>query len=420
MKRPSDEKASIFTIGFGVVLLWVALVSGCSRRPTGSSSAPIQPALKIGVLTDMSGPYADLSGKGSVEAAKMAVEDFGGKVQGRPIEVVFADHQNKADIASTLARQWLDVDKVDVFVDVVTSSVALAVNELVRGANKVMLASGPATSDLTGKACSPNTIHWTYDTWALANGTGKAVVEAGGDTWFFITADYAFGQALERDTTAVIKAGGGRVVGSVRHPLNTPDFSSFLLQAQSSKAKIIGFANAGTDLSNAIKQGYEFGITKKGQRMAGLLVNMIDVHALGLTVAAGLRLTEPFYWDTSDGTRAWSKRFAEKREGRMPGMIQAGVYSSVMHYLKAVDALKDSSDGKAIVLKMKDMPTDDPLFGKGMVRIDGRKIHPMYLFEVKTPQESKGPWDYYKLVRTIPAEEAFRPLSDGQCPLVNK
>jgi branched-chain amino acid transport system substrate-binding protein len=368
----------------------------------------------------MSGPYADLSGKGSVEAAKMAVEDFGGKVQGRPIEVVFADHQNKADIASTLARQWLDVDKVDVFVDVVTSSVALAVNELVRGANKVMLASGPATSDLTGKACSPNTIHWTYDTWALANGTGKAVVEAGGDTWFFITADYAFGQALERDTTAVIKAGGGRVVGSVRHPLNTPDFSSFLLQAQSSKAKIIGFANAGTDLSNAIKQGYEFGITKKGQRMAGLLVNMIDVHALGLTVAAGLRLTEPFYWDTSDGTRAWSKRFAEKREGRMPGMIQAGVYSSVMHYLKAVDALKDSSDGKAIVLKMKDMPTDDPLFGKGMVRIDGRKIHPMYLFEVKTPQESKGPWDYYKLVRTIPAEEAFRPLSDGQCPLVNK
>ncbi|MCS6779750.1 MAG: ABC transporter substrate-binding protein [Geminicoccaceae bacterium] len=373
--------------------------------------------VRIGVLNDQSSLYADITGRGSVVAAQMAVEDFGGKVKGAPIEVTFADHQNKPDVGSNVARQWYDTDGVDVIVDVPTSSVALAINEVTREKNKVFLVSGAATSDLTGAKCSPNTVHWTYDTWALANGTGSAIVQTGGDSWFFLTADYAFGHALERDTAAVVTKNGGKVLGAVRHPLNNPDFSSYLLQAQGSKAKIIGLANAGGDTINSIKQAAEFGIVAGGQNLAGLLVFISDVHGLGLQTAQGLILTESFYWDLNDSTRAWSKRFAERMNGRVPTMVQAGVYAAVTHYLKALDALGADGDGKAVVEKMKAMPTDDPLFGKGEIRKDGRKLHPMYLFEVKKPAESKGPWDYYKLKATIPADKAFRPLAEGNCPL---
>ena len=375
--------------------------------------------IKIGVLNDQSGTYADLAGPGSVVAARMAVEDFGAARKGMKVEILAADHQNKPDVGSQIARQWYDVDKVDVIMDVPTSSVVLAVNQIAREKNKALIVSTGATSDLTGKACSPNAIHWTYDTWALANGTGSAIVKTGGDTWFFLTADYAFGHALERDTEAVVVKNGGKVLGKVRHPFPTADFSSFLLQAQASKAKIIGLANAGADTTNAIKQGAEFGIVKGGQQFAGLLVFLTDVHALGLEKAQGLLLTEAFYWDLNDQTRAWSRRFAERHKGAMPTMAQAGVYSAVLHYLKAVEALK-SDDGPRVIAKMKEMPTDDPVFGKGMVRADGRHIHPMYLFEVKKPSESKGPWDYYKLRSTIPADQAFRPMDQGDCPLVKK
>lgn len=376
--------------------------------------------VKIGVLNDRSGLYADLSGQGSVIAAQMAIEAYGAAAKGMKVEAIGADHQNKPDIGSNIARQWLDIDKVDVIVDVPNSGVALAVNEIVREKNKVYLNSGAGTSDLTGKACSPNTVHWTYDTWALANGTGKAVVQSGGDTWFFIVADYAFGQTLERETSAVVTANGGKVLGSVRHPLSTADFSSYLLQAQSSKAKVIGLANAGTDLTNSIKQAGEFGIVQGGQNLAGLLVFITDVHGIGLQAAQGLVLTEAFYWDLNDGTRAWSKRFAERNGGKYPTMIHAGVYSAVLHYLKAVEALKSDADGAKVVAEMKRMPTDDPLLGKGTIREDGRKIHDMFLFQVKKPAESKAPYDYYTLRATIPAAEAFRPLDQGNCPLVKK
>jgi len=376
--------------------------------------------VKIGVLNDMSGLYSDISGQGSVAAAKLAVEDFNPAAHGMKVEVVSGDHQNKPDVGANLARQWYDVDHVDVIVDVPTSSVALAISEITREKNKVFLGSGPATSDLTGPKCSPNTIQWTYDTWMLANGTGKAVVQTGGDTWFFLTADYAFGQALERDTTKVVVANGGKVLGSVRHPLNTSDFSSFLLQAQTSKAKIIGLANAGGDTINAIKQGAEFGITAGGQHFAGLLVFINDVEALGLKTAQGLVLTETWYWDMTDANRAFTKRWqvAAGRPGKFPSMVPAGVYSSVINYLKAVAALKSDNDGRAVVAKMKEMPTDDALYGKGSIRADGRKIHDAFLFEVKKPEESKYPGDDYKLRATIPAAEAFRPLKDGNCPLV--
>jgi branched-chain amino acid transport system substrate-binding protein len=375
--------------------------------------------IKIGVMNDQSGTYADLAGPGSVVAARMAVEDFGAAAKGMKVEILSADHQNKPDVGSNIARQWYDVDKVDLILDVPTSSVVLAVNQIAREKNKAFIVSTGATSDLTGKACSPTSIHWTYDTWALANGTGSAIVKTGGDTWFFLTADYAFGHALERDTEAVVVKNGGKVLGKVRHPFPTADFSSFLLQAQASKAKIIGLANAGADTTNAIKQGAEFGIVKGGQQFAGLLVFLTDVHALGLEKAQGLVLTEAFYWDLNDKTRAWSKRFAERHKGAMPTMVQAGVYSATLHYLKAVEALK-SDDGPKVIAKMKEMPTDDPLFGKGTIRADGRKVHPMYLFEVKKPSESKGAWDYYKLRATIPAEQAFRPVDQGDCPLVKK
>jgi branched-chain amino acid transport system substrate-binding protein len=375
--------------------------------------------IKIGVLNDQSGLYADLTGQGSVVAARMAVEDFGAAKKGMKVEIVFADHLNKPDVGSQIARRWYDAEGVDAIFDVPTSSVALAVNQLTREKGKAFIVSGAASSDLTGKACSPNTIHWTYDTWALANGTANAIVKTGGNTWFFLTADYAFGHALERDVEAVVLKSGGKVLGKVRHPFPGTDFSSFLLQAQSSKAKIIGLANAGGDTINSIKQAAEFGIVKGGQNLAGLLVFITDVHALGLNTAQGLIFTETFYWDMNEQTRAFAKRFAPQVRGIHPSMVHAGVYSGVLHYLKAVEALK-SDDGTKVIAKMKEMPTDDPLFGKGSIRADGRKIHPAYLFEVKKPQESKGPWDYYKTRATIPAEQAFRPIAEGGCELVKK
>jgi branched-chain amino acid transport system substrate-binding protein len=376
-------------------------------------------SIKIGVLNDRSGTYADLSGEGSVVAARMAVEDFDAAGKGIAVEIVSADHQNKPDIASNIARQWIDEEGVDVIADVPTSSAALAVHEIVREKNKIFLVSGAAASDITGEKCSPNTVHWTYDTWALAHGTGSAMVGQGGDSWFFLTADYAFGHALERDTSAVVEAAGGQVVGTVRHPFPGQDFSSFLLQAQSSGAKVIGLANAGADTTNAIKQAHEFGITAGGQSLAGLLIFITDVHALGLETAQGLVLTEAFYWDLNDQTREWSKRFAEAHNGSMPTMVHAGVYASVLHYLKAVEAA-GSKDAAAVMAKMQEMPSEDPLFGTGTVRKDGRHVHDMYLFQVKAPAESQAEWDYYKLLATIPAEQAFRPLEEGKCPLVTQ
>ena len=416
------------------VMLCAAALAACKKEapsPAGAApgsaaattaAAPAGPGGKvtIGVLTDMSGLYSDVGGKGSVEAARMAVEDFGGVVAGMPIEVVSADHQNKSDVGASVAREWFDASGVDVIVDVPTSSVGIAVSEAARDKNKVFLGSGTGTSELTGAKCSPNTIHWTYDTWALANATGREIVKNGGDTWFFLTADYTFGITLERDVTKVIESNGGKVLGDAKHPINNADFSSLLLQAQSSKAKIIGLANAGGDTINAIKQAAEFGIVSKGQKLAGLLVFISDIKALGLATAQGLILSESFYWDRDDGTRAWSKKFAARREGRMPTMSQAGVYSAVLHYLKAIAELKTAKDGKAVVAKMEAIPTDDPLFGKGTIDPNGRKRHPMYVYEVKSPAESKGEWDFYKLIREVPADQAFRAPADSGCPLVGK
>ncbi len=393
------------------------IIAAAIAAMAGTANAQVSDGvIKIGVMNDMSSLYADIAGPGSVIAARMAIEDFGAAKKGMKVEVLFADHQNKPDVGSQIANQWYDVDKVDAIFDVPTSSVALAVNEITKKKGKAFLVSGAATSDLTGKACSPNTIHWTYDTWMLANGTGSAIVKTGGDSWFFLTADYAFGHALERDTEAVVLKGNGKVLGKVRHPLNAQDFSSFLLQAQASKAKIVGLANAGGDTTNAIKQAAEFGIVKGGQSLAGMLVFLSDIHGLGLNTAQGLIFTETFYWDLNDQTRAWTKRFVAQSKGKYPTMVQAGVYSSVMHYLKAVEASK-TDDGTKVIAQMKAMPTDDTLFGKGTIRKDGRKLHPAYLVEVKKPSESKGPYDYYKVRATIPANEAFRPEKDGGCNL---
>jgi branched-chain amino acid transport system substrate-binding protein len=396
----------------------IALAALAAVMLSGTASAQ-QINVKIGVLTDMSSLYADLAGPGSVEAAKLAVEDFNKTNPNVKVEIISADHQNKPDVATNIANEWYDRDGVDAILDVPNSGVALAVNEVARAKAKVFIDSGAASSDLTGPKCNATTVHWTYDTWMLANGTGKAIVKTGGDTWFFLTADYAFGHALERDTANVVKANGGKVLGAVRHPLNTSDFSSFLLQAQSSKAKVIGLANAGGDTINSIKQAAEFGIVSGGQSLAGLLVFASDVNALGLQTAQGLVLTNTFYWDANDQTRAWTKRWQKARPGKVPTMVQAGVYSGTLHYLKAVAALKSKDNGKAVVDEMKKLPTDDVLFGKGTVRADGRVIHPAYLYEVKKPSESKGPGDFYKLRATIPADEAFRPLKDGGCPLAN-
>jgi branched-chain amino acid transport system substrate-binding protein len=377
--------------------------------------------VKIGSLGDQSSLYADIGGPGSVIAAQMAIEDSGLLQKGWKIEVIAADHQNKADVGGNIARQWADVDKVDVFIDLAASSVGLAVSAIARDKNVVNLNTASATSDLTNAQCSPNTVHWVYDTYMLANGTGKALVKSGGDSWFFLTADYAFGHALERDTGDVVKAAGGKVLGVVRHPLNSSDFSSFLLQAQASKAKIVGLANAGGDTTNSIKQAAEFGIVAGGQKLAGLLLFITDIHSLGLKTTQGLNFTETFYWDMNDQTRAFSKRFMERHKKSPPTMVHAGNYSGILHYLKALEALGGNPhDGRAVVAKMKEMPTDDPLFGKGTIQPNGRKLHPAYLFEVKKPEESKQPWDYYKVVATIPAEEAFTPLDKSTCPLLKK
>jgi branched-chain amino acid transport system substrate-binding protein len=399
-----------------------ALLLGTTLALAAGGALAQDKNVKVGVLTDNSGLYSDLGGAGSTLAAQMAIEDSGLAAKGWKIDLISADHQNKPDIATTIARQWIDVEKVDILMDVLNSGVALAVNNLVKEKNSIMINTGAATSDLTNAQCSPNTIHWVYDTYMLANSTGQALVKAGGDTWYFLTADYAFGAALERDTTAVVVKSGGKVIGGVKHPLNSSDFSSFLLQAQASKAKIVGMANAGGDTTNTIKQASEFGIVAGGQKLAGLLLFITDVHSLGLKVAEGLSFTETFYWDLNDGTRAFSKRFSERMKNKaQPSMVQAGVYSGLIHYFKSLEAMGGNvHDGRKIVDNMKSMPTDDPLFGKGSIRVDGRKLHPAYLFEVKKPSESKGPWDYYKLIGTTPADQAFRPLSESACPLVKK
>ncbi len=375
--------------------------------------------IRIGVLTDMSSLYADVTGKGSVVATQMGVEYFNALGKPLKVEIVSADHQNKADVAASIARKWFDTEGVDMIVDVPNSAVALAVNSVAREKNKVMIASGPSSSDLTGKSCSPNTVHWTYDTYALATGGTTAVVEGGGKTWFLLTADYAFGHAMEADITRVVERNGGKVIGGVRAPLNTQDFSSFLLQAQASGAQVIGLANAGGDTINSIKQAVEFGITSGGQKLVATVLYITDVHSLGLKTAQGLQFTEAFYWDLNDATRAWTKRFAPRNDGRYPSALHAGAYGSTLHYLKAVSALGGKAgDGRAVVDEMKALPTDDPLFGKGSIRVDGRKIHPMYLFQVKTPEESKYPWDYYKVLKTIAPEHVWRPLNEGGCALV--
>jgi branched-chain amino acid transport system substrate-binding protein len=385
-----------------------------------SSVQAQQVSVKIGVMSDMSSLYADIGGPGSVAAAKLAVADFTKANPNVKVELISGDHQNKPDVGTQLANQWFDVDKVDMIIDIPNSGVALAVSQVASQKNKLFIVSGAAASDLTGPKCNANTIHWTYDTWMLANGTGAAMVKTGGDSWFFLTADYAFGHALERDTAAAVEANGGKVLGKVRHPLNTSDFSSFLLQAQSSKAKVIGLANAGGDTINSIKQAAEFGIVKGGQKLAGLLVFASDVNALGLQTAQGLTLTETWYWDANDNNRAWTKRWQAERNaaGKFPTMIHAGVYSGITHYLKARVALGGDPDGKAVTAKMKATPTEDALFGKGMIDETGRKRHDAYLFEVKKPSESKYPGDFYNLKATIPAKDAFRQPKDSGCSLV--
>ncbi len=402
---------------FGRLIGSVSLAALAGALMMGGASA--QTNVKIGILGDRSGAYSDISGEGSVVAARLAVEDFKPAEHGLKVEIVSADHQNKPDVGAAIARQWYDRDNVDMITDGVTSSVALAISQVTKEKNKVFIDTGAGTADLTGPQCTPNTIHWVYDTVALANGTGGAMVKRGGNTWFFLTADYVFGQTLQRDTSAVITKNGGKVIGSVKTPFPTSDFSSFLLQAQGSGAKVIGLANAGTDTINAIKQAGEFGITEGGQALAGLLVFSSDVHSLGTKVAQGLVLTEPFYWDLNDQTRAFSDRFAKQMKGNSkPTANHAGVYSDVLHYLKAMAELKTAKDGAAVVAKMKAMPTDDPLFGKGTIRADGRKIHDMYLFEVKKPSESKGEWDLYNKLETIPGDQVFRRSNEGNCPLV--
>jgi branched-chain amino acid transport system substrate-binding protein len=397
------------------------LCAGLAMLPGGAALAQAKVSdgvVKIGVLTDLSGLYSDLSGSGAVRAVQMAVEDF--TAQAKPnvkIEVISSDHQNKGDIAANKAREWIDTQKVDVIVDLVTTSTALAVMKVAKEKNKITLVSGAASTPITNEECTDTNVHWTYDTYALASGTGKAVVKQGGDTWFFLTADYKFGQSLEADTAKVVKANGGKVLGSVRHPFPGTDFSSFLLQAQSSGAKVIGLANAGTDTTNSIKQAAEFGVTPK-QTLAGLLMFITDVHAIGLKATQGMYLTTGFYWDRTDETRAWSKRFFEKQK-RMPTMAQAGDYSAVMHYLKAVQAA-GTDDTATVMKKMKETPVNDFFAKDGKIRVDGRMVHDMYLVQVKKPEESKYPWDYYHIRQTIPGDQAYLPLSESKCPLVKK
>jgi branched-chain amino acid transport system substrate-binding protein len=396
-----------------------AMVSTFALMAAGGAQAQISDNLvKIGVLNDQSGAYSDLAGKGSVVAAQMAIDDFGGKVKGAPIQLISADHQNKPDVGSAIANKWIDEEKVDAIVDVPTSSVALAIQEITRTKDRVHLNSTAGASSLTGDKCSPTMVHWSYDTYAQAHGTGTALTKQGGDSWFFITADYAFGNALRDDTMAAVKEAGGKVLGSVSAPFPNTDFSSFLLQAQGSGAKVIGLANAGADTINAIKQAHEFGIDKSGQKLTGLLTFITDVHSLGLETAQGLVLTDSWYWDSNDETRAWAKRWSEKMGGgKMPTSVQAGVYSAVMHYLKAIDKA-GTDEAKKVVDTMKSMPVNDMYAKNGKIRVDGRMVHDMLLVQVKKPSESKYPWDYYKILRVIPGDEAFRPLDKGNCPLV--
>lgn len=395
----------------GAAILASALVPARAEIPGNT--------IRVGVLTDLSGFASDSTGIGSVTAARLAAEDFKKEKPGIAVEVISLDHQNKPDIGSATARKWIADGTVDAILDVPFSSVALAVQEAVRGSKVAFIASGPGTALLTGEKCSPNTVHWTYDTWALAHGTALALLKQKKDSWFFITADYAFGHALEADAMAVVKAENGKILGAVRHPTNASDFSSFILQAQASGAKVVALANAVGDTINSVKAASEFGLTSGGQSLAALLMQLTDVHSLGLATAKGLFLTEGFYWNMNDGTRAFADRFAAQLNGRRPTANQAGVYAGTLHYLRAA-AAADTTDGQQVVAKMKVMPSNDPLFGKGEVRADGRHIHNMYLFQVKTPDQSKGPWDYYNLVETIPAQEAFRPMAEGRCPLVAK
>lgn len=391
----------------------------CCMSAVPASAQFTGETVKIGVATDMSSLYADINGPGAVLAVQMAIEDFGGTINGKKIELVTGDIQNKADVAATMAGRWYDSESVDVILGAGASSSSIAIQGVANEKKRVFLATDPASSDITGKLCNPYTIHWTYDTAALANGTGSAVVKAGGTSWFFLTADYAFGYALERDVGAVVTKSGGKVIGSVKAPINTNDFSSFLLQAQASKAQIIGLANAGGDTIKSIQQAAEFGIVKGGQKLAGLLVFVSDIHSLTLERAQGLRLTEAFYWDLNDKTRSFSKRFGERFKGKMPTMVQAGFYSAALAYLNAVKTA-GTDNAEKVMGALKAAKWDDPVFGKSYIREDGRKMHDMYLFEVKAPSESKGPWDYYKLLATIPGEEAFRPMDQGGCPMIKK
>ncbi|RQH14133.1 ABC transporter substrate-binding protein [Bradyrhizobium sp. RP6] len=396
-------------------IMCAAFAAALAAFAVGPSRAQQGP-LKIGVLSDFSSVYSDIGGMGNVEATKMAIEDFGGKMFGKPIEMISADVLNKPDVASTIARKWWETEGVDMIIDLPTSATALAVMELSKQYEKIMIVTDAASSDITGKSCSPYTAHWTYDTYANAHTVGSAIVKSGGDTWFFLTADYVFGHSVERDTGDVVKASGGKVLGSVKHPLNTADFSSFLLQAQASKAKIIGLANGGGDTINAIKQAGEFGIVAGGQNLAAIVMFISDVHSLGLKLAQGLIVTEAYYWDLNDRTRAFGKRFME-RVKRMPTMNQAATYSATLHYLKAVQAA-GTRDTKTVMAKMRELPVRDAFTDNGVLREDGRMVHSMYLFQVKKPEDSKGPWDYYKLLAEVPADQAFRPLKDGGCPLV--
>ena len=402
-------RAWLGSILLGIV--WAVVLPGLSGAKAEISSGGV----KLGVLTDESGVFSSLSGEGSVEATRMAVEDFGGKAAGKSIEIIHADHQNKTDIGAAIARRWFDNEDVDVIVDVPNSAIVLAVQQIAKEKNRVLLVSTAGTAELTGKACSPVRVHWTWDTYAFAASSAKAIVQRGGNSWFFLTANFAFGEAMQRDATRVIETAGGKVVGNVRHPLNTTDFSSFLLQAQSSRAKIVALANGGSDLTNSIKQAEEFGIARGGQRLAALPAFITEVHALGLASAQGLLLTTSFYWDRTEESRQWSKRFFARR-GVMPTQAQAGVYSAVTHYLKAVDVL-GSDEAKAVVAKMRDIPIHDFFADHGIIRVDGRMVHDMYVVEVKKPEESRYPWDYYKILQTIPGEEAFRPISDSECPV---
>ncbi len=396
----------------------VGLALSAALLTSDPGAAQAQDALRIGILTDMAGQFSHESGQGSVTAIKMAVEDFGGKVLGLPIEVLVADHQNKNEVAVAKAREWYDVQKVDLIANLINSAIALSVANIAKEKGRIAIVNGSGSSRLTNDGCTPNSIHYAYDTYALANGTGKALIKEGFSSWYFLTADYAFGHALEGDTAAVVKANKGTVVGTVRYPIDTPDHSSFLLQAQASKAKVVAVAGSGTVFINAVKSAKAFGLTQGGQTLAGLLVWDTDVHAMGLELAQGLVLTSAFYWDRDEGTRAFSKRFFEKMK-RMPHMGDAGDYSSTMHYLKAVQAA-GTRDAKAVMAKMREMPINDFFAKGGRIREDGRMVHDMYVYEVKKPSESKAPWDYLKLRATIPADEAYRPLSESKCPLVKK